>query len=93
MSVGRHQVQDSRNQRGQARRGCILLFRARRERGRPQKLREATTRAIFPTSFPLFKLMPCRLLGVEESKNQIRDQRGESDAKAKRVLMMFMIVP
>ena len=59
---------------------------------RPQKLQEAT-RAIFSTSFPLFKLMPCRLFGVEESKNQIRDQRGESDANAKSVLMMFMIVP
>ena len=87
--------EDRRNGDRARGRGCILLFRTvKREREkrqgaeRPQKLQEAT-RAIFSTSFPLFKLMSCRLLGVEESKNQIRDQRGESDAKAKRVLMMF----
>ena len=89
--------EDRRNGDRARGRGCILLFRTvkrerekRQEAERPQKLQEAT-RAIFSTSFPLFKLMSCRLLGVEESKNQIRDQRGESDAKAKRVLMMFMI--
>ena len=88
--------EDRRNGDRARGRGCILLFRTvKREREaakkrRPQKLQEAAL-AIFSTSFPLFKLMPCRLLGVEESKNQIRDQRGESDAKAKRVLMMFMI--
>ena len=95
-----------RNQRGQAQRRSSAWTRMhfivpngetrerekRRGAERPQNLQEAT-RAIFSTLFPLFKLMPCRLFGVEESKNQIRDQRGESDANAKSVLMMFMIVP